>query len=124
MKYLKYYESNRFRDIELYLNDIFQELIDEGFIVKINTSANFVIVNLQMGSAHEQFKYDKIKDYVDSSIDYLETIVFIRHVFTYDRSLIGRKIEFDPNIPPSGDLIFVTLEFCTTEVFPLMRRKY
>lgn len=71
-------------EIKQYLTDIFQELIDNNFYVGQNGSSNlhdgrntieYIRVDISKRGGMS-FEYSEIKDYVDSSIDYMKSIGF------------------------------------------------
>lgn len=92
MKYLKTCESwetdltKKREDVIEYLYDIFQELKDKGFTVKISKSDKHyihikiykeVIKSYCSGGCYDEldlFYYNTIKDYIDSAKDYIEII--------------------------------------------------
>lgn len=85
MKYLKTCESwetdltKKREDIIEYLHDIFQELKDKGFVVKISKSdKHYIHIKIYKESIKNDeldlFYYNTIKDYIDSAKDYMEMI--------------------------------------------------
>lgn len=68
--------------IKKYLEDIFQELVDKGFNINITHSYTYiggstiyeVIIEDIQQNGKFMFRYDKVSDYVDSSIDYMKSI--------------------------------------------------
>lgn len=86
----KLFESNSesSEEIEKYLNDIFRELEDIGFEIRIETYADYGKVNTyriivritytkMVDSGYpfrQKFKFDLVKDYIESATDYMESI--------------------------------------------------
>ena len=77
MKYIKLFENFDENKIKSDLQDIFVELIDNGFVVNVFTH----LVNLDDNIEFEfkkkdgsNFKYQDIKEYVLMALDYIETL--------------------------------------------------
>ena len=77
MKYIKLFENFDENKIKSNLQDIFVELIDNGFVVNVSTH----LVNLDDNIDFEfkkkdssNFKYQDIKEYVLMALDYIETL--------------------------------------------------
>ena len=77
MRYIKLFENFDENKIKSDLQDIFVELIDNGFIVNVSTH----LVNLDDNIEFEfkkkdggNFKYQDIKEYVLMALDYIETL--------------------------------------------------
>lgn len=77
MKYIKLFENFDENKIKSDLQDIFVELVDNGFVVNVSTH----LVNLEDNIEFEfkkkgssNFKYQDIKEYVLMALDYIETL--------------------------------------------------
>jgi len=77
MRYIKLFENFDEHKIKSDLQDIFVELIDNGFVVNVSTH----LVNLDDNIDFEfkkkdgsNFKYQDIKEYVLMALDYIETL--------------------------------------------------
>lgn len=77
MRYIKLFENFDENKIKSDLQDIFVELIDNGFVVNVSTH----LVNLDDNIDFEfkkkdgsNFKYQDIKEYVLMALDYIETL--------------------------------------------------
>jgi hypothetical protein len=77
MKYIKLFENFDENKIKSDLQDIFVELVDNGFVVNVSTH----LVNLDDNIDFEfkkkdssNFKYQDIKEYVLMALDYIETL--------------------------------------------------
>ena len=77
MKYIKLFENFDENKIKSDLQDIFVELIDNGFVVNVSTH----LVNLDDNIEFEfkkkggsNFKYQDIKEYVLMALAYIETL--------------------------------------------------
>ena len=77
MRYIKLFENFDENKIKSDLQDIFVELIDNGFVVNVSTH----LVNLDDNIEFEfkkkdgsNFKYQDIKEYVLMALDYIETL--------------------------------------------------
>jgi len=77
MRYIKLFENFDENKIKSDLQDIFVELVDNGFVVNVSTH----LVNLDDNIEFEfkkkdgsNFKYQDIKEYVLMALDYIETL--------------------------------------------------
>jgi hypothetical protein len=77
MRYIKLFENFDEDKIKSDLQDIFVELVDNGFVVNVSTH----LVNLDDNIEFEfkkkggsNFKYKDIKEYVLMALDYIETL--------------------------------------------------
>lgn len=92
MKYIRAYnESSSTDDIEKYLQDIFQELVDEGFQVNIYSESDANILKLKLNYSkitvwiinRNKFKISKVyDDYFLSSFDYMLTVGYMPDVIS------------------------------------------
>lgn len=67
----KYIEREKVENIALYLNDIFQELTDQGFTCKVIPLTPSSIVITINGPKNSGFKYSRVEDYIESATDYM-----------------------------------------------------
>jgi hypothetical protein len=86
MKYLKSYkmfEFLKFNDEnEIYIKDIFQELIDKDFIVDINENKKFINIII-LRENRNFFKYPDVSDYIISCIEYMKSVGYDNIETTY-----------------------------------------
>lgn len=79
MRYIKLFENFDENKIKSDLQDIFVELIDNGFVVNVSTHlrSRFVHDNIEFEFKKKDgsnFKYQDIKEYVLMALDYIETL--------------------------------------------------
>jgi hypothetical protein len=77
MRYIKLFENFDENKIKSDLQDIFVELVDNGFVVNVSTHLVNLDDNIEFefkkkGSSN--FKYQDIKEYVLMALDYIETL--------------------------------------------------
>jgi hypothetical protein len=106
MRYIKTYEetkavNNITGDIVIYLEDIFMELEDSGFTIQVTSGFNTSVVADQTAitvsivsptpSKYRKFLYSEIKDSVESSIDYMDSIGFIPININVEKVIMGKN---------------------------------
>ena len=77
MKYIKLFENFDEDKIKSDLQDIFVELIDNGFVVNVSTHLVKLDDNIDFEfkkKGGSNFKYQDIKEYVLMAFDYIETL--------------------------------------------------
>lgn len=77
MKYIKLFENFDENKIKSNLQDIFVELIDNGFVVNVSTHLVNSDDNIEFEFKKKDgsnFKYQDIKEYVLMALDYIETL--------------------------------------------------
>ena len=77
MRYIKLFENFDENKIKSDLQDIFVELIDNGFVVNISTHLVNLDDNIELEfnkKGGSNFKYQDIKEYVLMALDYIETL--------------------------------------------------
>ena len=91
--------SKERHDITKYLMDIFQELIDDGYVVNDGgwiSSSDYPYIWLSSRRRRGGMDWDVVDDYISSAREYLESIGFITHIERLSKNQMYLYFDKDP----------------------------